>query len=244
MKHLVLNSLIVAAMGALGAAAPAAAQYKWQTPDGRTVYGDVPPQAGARQMNEPGNERGAGHLLSPAAAPGTGSPAAAAPLVPLPYELKLVTGKFPVVLYAAPECGPCAAARQHLAARGVPFLEKTISTMADFEGFKSRGFSENSFPAMTVGTEKTVGFEAGAYDRLLTAAGYPRTSRLPAGYQQAVAEPMTPPQPQKLTVNVQRDAAQVKAPAAPAAPSAIDLYRQQVQAGTPARTPDGPSMRF
>lgn len=239
MKRALLNSLIVACVGALVAAAPAAAQYKWQTPDGRTVYGDVPPGSGARLMDGPADGR-----RDPSAAPTASSVPSAAPQVPLPYELKLVSSRLPVILYTAPECGPCVSARQHLAARGVPFSEKTISTMADFEAFKSRGFSENSFPAISIGPEKTVGFEAGAYDRLLTAAGYPRTSKLPAGYQQAAAEPMVPPQPQKLTVNVRGDTAHGQPQPSAASPSAIELYRQQVQAGTPKRGSGGPSMRF
>ena len=236
MKRVVLvNSLILAVVGTLVAPA-AVAQYKWLTPEGTTVYSDVPPPTGARLMNDRTVDQ---PVLSASAAD-------TAPAVELPYELKTVSGKFPVVLYTAPECAPCALARQHLAARGVPFSEKSISTSADFEAFKSRGFSDNSFPAMTVGREKAVGFETGAYDRLLNAAGYPRTSKLPARYKQAAAESMTAPQPQKLTVNVQRETP-AGAAAAPAAdnPSAIELYRQRIQAGTANRAGDtGPSVRF
>jgi len=235
MKRVLVNSLILAALGAL--ATPAAAQYKWQTPEGRTVYSDVPPPSGAKRMRDSAVEQ----EVSPAAP----SETAAAPAVELPYELKIVNGKFPVILYTAPDCGPCAAARQHLAARGIPFSEKSISTSADFDTFKTRGFSENSFPAMTVGREKTVGFEAGAYDRLLTVAGYPRTSKLPPSYQQAAAEPITAPQAQKLTVNVQRETRPTDRPAASVTPSAIELYRQQIQAGTANRASDRKdSIRF
>jgi glutaredoxin len=231
MERLMTKALMLAVAAAVVAIPAAAdAQYKWQTPDGRTVYSDVPPPSGVKPMNTP----------NPVEAP---SAEASVPQVELPYELKAVNSKFPVVLYSAPDCAPCTAARQHLASRGVPFSEKSISTTSDFDAFKARGFSDNSFPALTVGREKTVGFEAGAYDRLLTAAGYPRSSKLPHGYQQAAAEPMTPPQAQKLTVNVQREAAQ--GPAAPARQqSSIELYRQQMQAGAAARPGDKPSMRF
>lgn len=236
MKRVLVNGLVLVALGAL--AAPAVAQYKWRNADGTIVYSDVPPPSGARLMNE----RPSGQPVAPAGA-ATGT-AAATPNPELPFELKAISGKFPVLLYTAPECAPCTAARQHLTARGVPFSEKSISTSADFEAFKARGFSDNSFPAMTVGREKTVGFEAGAYDRLLTAAGYPRSSRLPANYRQAAAEPMTPVQPQKLTVTVQ-PAQPGAAPAQAASePSAIERYRQQIQAGTANRQEDAPSMRF
>jgi glutaredoxin len=234
MKRVLVNSLVLMAVAAM--AAPVAAQYKWRTPEGTTVYSDVPPPSGARLMNDWSNESEDRPVVA--------SASASLPNPELPYELKVVTGKFPVMLYTAPDCTPCSAARQHLSARGIPFGERTISTTADFEAFKTRGFSENSFPALTVGREKTVGFEAGAYDRLLTAAGYPRNSKLPANFRQAAAEPMIPPQPQKMTVTVQQNDAAAAVGATSAEPSAIERYRQQIQAGTANRQDDGPSMRF
>lgn len=237
MTHLLVGALLVLVQGVL--VAPAAAQYKWHTPEGTTVYSDVPPPAGARLMKEPGGQ----------AKQDTPAPEAAAdptPAVELPYELKIVSGKFPVLLYTAPDCAPCAAARQHLVARGIPFTEKSVATSADFEAFKTRGFNENSFPAMTVGRERTVGFEAGAYDRLLNIADYPRNSRLPPNYRQAAAEPMTPPQPQKLNVVVQREGGAAGRPAASGDElSAIELYRRQIQTGAANRAAETvPSMRF
>ena len=214
MKRVLVKGLVLVAVAT--SAAPLAAQYKWQTPEGTTVYSDVPPPTGARLMND----RSSDSVTPPVAAKSS------TPNPELPYELKTASGKFPVVLYTAPDCAPCTAARQHLGARGIPFSERIISTTADFEAFK------------------TVGFESGAYDRLLNAAGYPRTSKLPANYKQAAAEPMTPPQPQKLTVTVQQ-AQQAAAPAAPANDmSAIERYRQQIQAGTANRQAEEPSMRF
>jgi glutaredoxin len=234
MKRVLVNSLVLVAWGIL--AAPAAAQYKWLTPEGTTVYSDVPPPSGARLMNDWSND--------PVQKPVAATAAASTANPDLPYELKAVAGKFPVMLYTAPDCAPCSAARQHLSARGVPFGERTITTTADFEAFKTRGFSDNSFPALTVGREKTIGFEAGAYDRLLTAAGYPRSSQLPANYRQAAAEPMIAPQPQKMTVTVQQAQPTGAAGAAAGEPSAIERYRQQIQAGTANRQDDEPSMRF
>lgn len=235
MKRVLVNSLVLLAVAAM--AAPVAAQYKWRTAEGTTVYSDVPPPSGARLMNDWSNDADDRPVVATAGA-------SASPNPELPYELKVVTGKFPVVLYTAPDCTPCSAARQHLSARGIPFSERTISTTADFEAFKTRGFSENSFPALTVGREKTVGFESGAYDRLLTAAGYPRSSKLPANYRQAAAEPMIPPQPQKMTVTVQQNEPAAAAGASGAEPNAIERYRQQIQAGTANRQDDEPSMRF
>lgn len=236
MMRVLVKSLILLALGTL--VLPAPAQYKWRTAEGTTVYSDVPPPTGARLMNE----RAVQQPVPPAA----DSSDAGSAGVELPYELKLVNAKFPVALYTAPECAPCAAARQHLAARGVPFSEKSIVTSADFDAFKTRGFSENSFPAITVGREKAVGFEAGVYDRLLTAAGYPRTSKLPATYRQAAAEPLTPREAQRMTVSVQRQSQPVQESAAAADNlTAIERYRQQAEAAAPKR-PAGidPSIRF
>ena len=237
MKRVLLNSLILAVAGSL--TMPAVAQYKWRSADGITVYSDVPPPGGAKLMTD----RTSDEPVLAASASGSAEPST--PSVQLPYELKTISGKYPVVLYTAPECAPCALARQHLSERGVPFSEKSIATSTDFEAFKTRGFSENSFPAVTVGREKAVGFEAGTYDRLLNAAGYPRTSKLPANYRQAAAEPMTAPQPQKLTVNVQRQTVSSDAPAVEAA-SPIDRYRQQIEQARSANRAieSGPSMRF
>lgn len=229
----VIAALLAAAAGLL--AGPAAGQYKWHTAEGTTVYSDLPPPPGARLMKEP-------QVKMDGTAAGTPD---LAPAAELPYDLRVVNSKFPVLLYTAPDCAPCAAARQHLAGRGIPFTEKSISTSADFEAFKSRGFSENSFPALTVGREKAVGFEPGAYDRLLNAADYPRTSRLPPNYRQPAAEPLTPPQPQKLDVTVQREAGAGSPTGSAEALSAIEIYRRQVQAGTPNPTADtNSSMRF
>jgi hypothetical protein len=234
MKHVLVDGLVLVAL--VSVAAPVAAQYKWRSAEGTIVYSDVPPPTGARLMNDRSVEESASAASS---APD------ATPDIPLPYELKVARDRFPVVLYTAPECVPCASARQHLAARGVPFSERTISTSTDFDAFKGRGFADNSFPAMTIGRDKLVGFESGAYDRLLNAAGYPRTSHLPANYKQAAAEPMTPPVAQKLTVNVQREETAAAPRAAAENVSAIEQYRRQVQAGARARNADpSPSLRF
>ncbi len=233
MKRILVDGLLLVAAAAV--AVPVAAQYKWRSPEGTIVYSDVPPATGARLMNDRSPEE-------PSVAVAESAPAQ----VQLPYELKLARDRFPVVLYTADGCAPCASARQHLAARGVPYSERTIGTAADFDAFKALGFAENSFPAITVGRERLVGFESGAYDRVLNAAGYPRTSQLPKGYRHAAAAPMTPPTPQRLTVNVQRETVPGQAPAAaPESLSAIEQYRRQVQAGAAARAPDpAPSIRF
>ncbi len=154
------------------AAAPAAAQYKWVAPNGSVTYSDQPPPPGVdgQAMNTKGAAR----------SDDGGVPAA----------LRDATSKYPVVLYTTPDCAPCQQARTHLAKRGVPFVERTVSSSADAESFKKAGFTENNFPAMSVGRERSVGFEAGGWNQLLDMAGYPKSSVLPPSFKQTPAKPM------------------------------------------------------
>ncbi|MEI7446377.1 MAG: glutaredoxin family protein, partial [Burkholderiales bacterium] len=158
-------------------AAPAAAQYKWVAPNGAITYSDQPPPPGMT-----------GGALGPAgvALPDEGG---------IPVALRDASSKYPVVLYTAADCTPCQEARTHLSKRGVPYAEKSISTSKDVEAFKRVGFTENSFPAITVGREKLIGFEAEGWNRLLDAAGYPKTSVLPASWRPPAAQPLAAPKP-------------------------------------------------
>lgn len=204
-------ALVVALGGGLGAAH---AQYKWQTPDGGIVYSDLPPPPGVKLITDR-----------------QGRAPAAENEVQLPFALKTAASKYPVVLYTAPDCPPCKMARDALLERGVPFSEKTVSTTADFDAFKRVGFADTSFPAVSVGNEKTSGFEAGALARLLDSAGYPKGSMLPPQYKRAEAQPMTEPAPQKVSVSVRQETAPGADGGAGAngQQSAIERYRRSLQ---------------
>lgn len=152
------------------AAAPAATQYKWIAPNGAVTYSDQPPPTG---MN--------GHALS-------GMPVAPGSEAGVPGALREATTKYPVVLYSTSDCAPCQQARAHLSKRGIPFVERTVTTTSDAESFKKAGFVDNNFPSVSVGRERAVGFEAGEWNRLLDAAGYPKSSVLPPSFKQAPAK--------------------------------------------------------
>ena len=154
------------------AAAPAAAQYKWIAPNGAVTYSDQPPPPGVN-----------GHAMNAA-------PTARGEDGGVPAALREATTKYPVVLYTTPDCTPCQQARSHLAKRGVPFVERTVSSNADAESFRKAGFTENTFPAMSVGRERSVGFEAGGWNQILDVAGYPKSSMLPPSFKQTPAKPM------------------------------------------------------
>jgi glutaredoxin len=164
------------------------AQYKIVGPDGKITYSDrpAPPESGQVKVSRMGE---------PERLPTASSSDE------LPFAVKQAANKYPVTLYSAPECAPCNQAKQHLSKRGVPFTEKIVRNTADIQAFKGLGFSESSFPAITVGAQKQSGFLGSALDTLLDAAGYPKTAKLPASYQ-AKAEPLTPDQAAKTSVRV------------------------------------------
>lgn len=169
-----LSALVaVALLSAL--AGPVAAQFKWVGPDGKVTYSDLPPPAGVQSAS-----------ALPSSGPRTDDGA-------LPAALRAAASRHPVTLYGTPDCMPCQQARAHLTKRGIPFAEKTVSSTADAAAFKRSGFADNSFPALGVGRARSVGFESNEWDRLLDAAGYPKTSVLPASYRHAPAQALSPP---------------------------------------------------
>ena len=61
-----------------------------------------------------------------------GSPApAAAGNAALPFELRRVASQFPVTLYTGKDCSPCNSGRNLLNSRGIPYVERTVTTPDD-----------------------------------------------------------------------------------------------------------------
>jgi len=166
---LALVSLAVAASGS----AFAQSAFKWVDAQGRTHYGDRPPPTGAVE-------------LSVARANAAESSSA------LPGELGRVARSYPVVLYVTDDCNPCALGRRMLVDRGVPYVEKKVSALEDVEAFKRLGFAEVGFPAISVGRERSTGFDNQAWSRLLDAAGYPAESMLPPGWRAPAPTALAP----------------------------------------------------
>ncbi len=168
-----VRSLALATLLA-GLALPAAALYKVVGPDGRVTYTDQSPA-------------GSGSRISTLdAAGGTVEvPATNA----LPRDLRKATERFPVTLYVTKDCAPCDSARQLLIQRGVPFTEKRV-TSADDAAALERAIGARSVPALTVGAQVLRGLSQTDWSVYLDAAGYPRESRLPKGWQQPDATPL------------------------------------------------------
>lgn len=170
--------------------------YRIVGPDGRVTFSD---QAPARPVN--------GTKFGEAKSGGTPGMAASAGL---PFELRQVALKYPVVLYTADNCAPCTAGRALLTSRGVPFNEKTVATAADTEALQ-RLSGGSSLPFLTIGSQQLNGFSDVEWMEFLSAAGYPKSSVLPPSYR--------PPAPAPLVVVAAAPAAEAT-PASPVIKSA------------------------
>lgn len=144
---------------------------------GKVTFSDQPPSA-----NAPANAP-----TAPARDAGGGSTGAAGSA--LPYELRQVVQRYPVTIYTGDECGPCGAGRSLLITRGVPFDERSIKTDADIAALE-RMSSQKSLPLLKIGTHQISGFSDAEWSQYLDAAGYPKSTQLPAGYRNAPAQPL------------------------------------------------------
>ena len=131
------------------------------------------------------------HALTIALALGAGA-AHAQNNVQLPYELNQAQQKYPVTIYTGKDCSICVSARGLLTRRGVPFTEKTVSTKEDMQELQKR-FNEGGVPIVTIGNQTIRGFEEGEWNSYLDAAGYPKTSVLPATWSNPAPEPLVVP---------------------------------------------------
>lgn len=173
-----------AVLGLVSVSAFAQGVYRIVGPDGRVSYSDQPPPAANARPVAPGAAGAAGNAGAQ-----------------LPFELRQVVSRYPVVLYTSAECAPCNSGRNLLNARGVPYSEKTITTNEDAEALK-RLSGQTSLPVVTIGSQQIKGYSDAEWTQFLDAAGYPKQSALPSAYRRAAPTPLV-----------------AVAPAAPAAPA-------------------------
>ncbi len=153
---------------------PAHAQgvYRIVGPDGKVTFSDQPPRDPARTTPiTPG---------APAATTNSTNAGGSGPA--LPYELRQVASRFPVTLYAQETCGACGVARNFLSSRGVPYVERTVTSEDDIKEL-TRLFGTSVVPALSIGRQQMTGFAEGEWTQYLDAAGYPKSSQLPSGYR-------------------------------------------------------------
>jgi glutaredoxin len=170
--------------------------YRSVGPDGQVTFSDKPSVSPANQV-APVDKAVAG-VTPPGAA--------------LPFELRQVVGKYPVTLYTSSNCAPCDSGRNLLTTRGVPFSEKTINTAQD-AGALQKLSGNNAVPLLTIGAQHVSGFSDSEWTQYLSAAGYPESSKLPAGYRAPPAAPLVTPEKPVVP------AASTTAPAEPVMPA-------------------------
>ena len=186
---------VAVAMSALfSPAVSAQGVYRVVGPDGKVTYSDQPPPANAN------------------ARPVGGASAAATNSSALPAELRQATGRYPVTLYAGADCGPCDSGRNFLNARGIPFAEKTVNSSDDIAAFK-RLSGATSLPMLSVGGQHLKGYSESEWTQYLDAAGYPKTSALPAGYRRSAATPLVEAKAAAAPATTAQKAQEPKAPA-------------------------------
>ncbi len=148
-------ALLVAAL-----AAHAQMTYRWVDKEGKVHYTDRPPAPGeaAKVEQKRPAQLGADQTMS--------------------YLLRKATADYPVTLYTQTDCGEvCKQGRDHLAKRGVPFSEKTVTTEDDLKALRAVvGEGELIVPVMQVGSKSSRGYLASSWDSLLDAAGYPKAN--------------------------------------------------------------------
>ena len=161
--------------------------YRWTDEKGQTHITDTPPPPTARSVETP--------KARTSVVEGSQTP----------FELSVAMRDFPVVLYTSPNCGEgCAAARELLNKRAVPFREVQVWNEATNAELKKVS-GANEVPTLLVGRSVQRGFEPGAYDALLDSARYPKAGTLPARNQ------ATPAAPEGYVPPAERDARAVQA---------------------------------
>lgn len=175
-------------------------------PDGRVTFSDKPPL-------EPGTHASPAKTVPLPGARGTDTSA-------LPFQLRQAANRYPVTLHTAPDCAPCDAGRTMLTSRGIPFVEKTVTTRDDIEALR-RLAGSLSLPFLTIGGQQIKGYSETEWVQFLDAAGYPKTSQLPRGYAQAPAAALVAAQEPRVAARPAPAAPSpsAEAPAPPPAPA-------------------------
>src|SRR5438445_7188128 len=159
-----LAAFLFSMAGLLASTGAQAELYKSIGPNGKVTYSDTPPASGTV-------------IDKKSLASNSDGDASA-----LPYELAQAQKNSPVTLYTSDKCTPCDDGRQLLNNRGIPFSEKTVTSNNDIARLKEIG-GDSQLPLLLIGRSKERGFEPGAWNAALSAAGYPQNNQLPKTYR-------------------------------------------------------------
>ena len=138
--------------------AQAAELYRWVDAEGKVHYTDQPPPASAKKVEE---KHLGGNSIDTSG---------------LPFATRQAIQKSPVTLYAS-DCGMgCDLARELLSQRGIPYTSKNPQTSPDAAQALKNLTGELNVPVLVVGSAVSKGYEKGAWDAALDAAGYPKST--------------------------------------------------------------------
>jgi glutaredoxin len=174
MKKRAVCALLITVAAGFSMQAQAQQMYRIVGADGRVTFSDQPPPASSNAKVTPGR---AGNFSESAAG------------AALPFELRSVAQRFPVTLYTTANCGGCDSGRSLLRSRGVPFTERTIASAEDQQAL-NRLTGQTGLPVATIGAQQLKGFSDVEWTQFLDAAGYPKTSQLPANYRDPAPAPL------------------------------------------------------
>lgn len=164
----------VALLALMPLLAPAQGIYRIVGPDGRVTFSDKPPTSSEKAT-----------ALSP-----SGRSTENGATSELPFELRQLISRYPVTLYTGDDCEPCIAGRNLLSSRGIPYTERTVKTPMDVDALQQLSGGA-TVPILTIGGQRLKGFLNAEWNQYLDAAGYPASSRLPAGYRNPAPTALT-----------------------------------------------------
>jgi glutaredoxin len=170
--------------------------------DGKVTFSDKPPQVQSDAQTKT------------VTTSNTATQANNSALNSLPFLLRQVTIKYPVVLYTTKQCGACSQARAMLETRGIPFTEKTVATTEDVKALEALS-GDNALPFATLGKQQLKGYGEVEWTQFLNAAGYPVSSQLPDSYRQTPATPLVKIPTTAAVPELTRPGAKLKANPAP-----------------------------
>lgn len=182
MKSAVLRAPLLLAVLPVLLPGAALAQYKVVGPDGSVTYTDRPPVTSNVKVTPMSRRDGAG---AAAASPSSSDAA----LQSLPADLRGVAARYPVLLYTTSDCPACEGGRKLLQQRGVPYVEKQVLTEPDAAALE-KAVGWRTVPSVTIGAQALRGLNTLEWAAYLDAAGYPKESRLPRGWQPPAATPL------------------------------------------------------
>ena len=116
--------------------------------------------------------------------------------------MRRVASQFPVTLYTGKDCSPCNSGRNLLNSRGIPYVERTVTTPDDAAAL-TRLAGEPTVPVLTIGSQQIKGYSDVQWAQYLDAAGYPKQSQLPPNYRRPQPEPLVAAQPAAPTGTAQ-----------------------------------------